>query len=147
MHWSVPACRRDSCLFYFCEHDGIRRFFSIAYSRINVRFFYNFFYSFGILVVERDTGKLFRYGYGCPFNAGHTDYSLRLSFRNYFGPFVAFGFSDTPEFHLIYDWKIVLWFFNGLNKSSNEISLVINFFPMVLLVLLEKCRPVKVRTS
>lgn len=73
---------------------------------------------------------------------------LRLSFRNYFGPFVAFGFSDTPEFHLIYDWEIVLYgFFNGLNKSSNEISLVINFFPMVLLVLLEKCRPVKAGTS
>jgi hypothetical protein len=61
---------------------------------------------------------------------------LGLSFRNYFGPFLAVGFTDTPEieFQLLFE-PLKSYFSNGFNKNSQEVSIVFNLVAAILLFL------------
>lgn len=61
---------------------------------------------------------------------------LGLSFKNYFGPYFAVGFTDTPDFKFqIHIEPLITWFGNGLNKLSDEVSIVFNLIAVVLLIL------------
>jgi hypothetical protein len=61
---------------------------------------------------------------------------LGLSFKNYFGPYLAVGFADTPDlkFQTLIE-PLTSWFANGLNKFSDEVSLVFNLVAIILLIL------------
>ncbi len=61
---------------------------------------------------------------------------LGLGFKNYFGPYIAIGFTDTPglKFQLLFE-PFTYWFANGLNKLSDEVSIVFNLVAMGLLFL------------
>ncbi len=61
---------------------------------------------------------------------------LGFSFKNYFGPYLAVGFTDTPDIKLrILIKPIDSFFSNGLNKLSDEVSIVFNLLAIVLLIL------------
>ncbi len=61
---------------------------------------------------------------------------LGFSFKNYFGPYLAVGFTDTPDIKLrILIEPIDSFFSNGLNKLSDEVSVVFNLLAIVLLIL------------
>ena len=64
---------------------------------------------------------------------------LGIDFKNYFGPFVGVGFSDTPYFEVIYGAKFFWYnFTNGYRSNSNEIIVVINLVPLLFYYLLNK---------
>jgi hypothetical protein len=64
---------------------------------------------------------------------------LGLVFKNYFGPYLAVGFTDTPYFKFqIQIEPLNTWFANGLNKSSDEVSIVFNIIALILLMLVYK---------
>lgn len=61
---------------------------------------------------------------------------LGFSFKNYFGPYVAVGFTDTPDIKLrLFIKPIDSFFSNGLNKLSDEVSIVFNLLAIILLIL------------
>ncbi|MBK8087090.1 MAG: hypothetical protein IPK31_03565 [Chitinophagaceae bacterium] len=61
---------------------------------------------------------------------------MGFSFKNYFGPYLAVGFTDTPDIKLrILIKPIDSFFSNGLNKLSDEVSIVFNLLAIVLLIL------------
>lgn len=61
---------------------------------------------------------------------------LGLHFKNYFGPYLAVGFTDTPDIRLrILIEPITSLFSNGFDKLSDEISIVFNLMAVVLLIL------------
>lgn len=61
---------------------------------------------------------------------------IGFSFKNYFGPYAGIGFTDTPFFNAILELKgFTFLFANGYNQESNEISVVVNLFPLILLLI------------
>lgn len=61
---------------------------------------------------------------------------LGLVFKNYFGPYLAVGFTDTPGFKFqIRTELLTTWFANGLDKLSDEVSIVFNLIALILLIL------------
>ncbi|NCU05614.1 MAG: hypothetical protein GXC73_16715 [Chitinophagaceae bacterium] len=62
---------------------------------------------------------------------------LGLTFENSFGPAISIGFTDTPSL----DYIVILRFFgmylnNGYKINSDEISIVVNLFPILLCYLI-----------
>ena len=49
---------------------------------------------------------------------------LGFSFNNYFGPYLAVGFTDTPDFKLRIFFKSIDSFFSyELNKLSDDVNI------------------------
>lgn len=60
-----------------------------------------------------------------------------IEFKNYFGPFLGIGFTDTPEFRFLFSFKLFWYnFLNGYKGESDEIMIVFNLVPLVFLFLL-----------
>jgi hypothetical protein len=61
---------------------------------------------------------------------------LGFEFENFFGPYVSIGFTDTPEFKIIYAFKLIWFhFLNGYKPESAAISFSINLVPIFFLYL------------
>lgn len=61
---------------------------------------------------------------------------LGLVFKNYFGPYLAVGLTDTPDLKFQINIELLTsWFANGLNKLSDEVSIVFNLVAIILLIL------------
>ena len=66
-------------------------------------------------------------------------YVFGVTYFNYFGPYIAIGFTDTPNFELYFRWACPIYFFrNGFEKGVSEIMILINVIPLLLIYLLEK---------
>jgi hypothetical protein len=75
---------------------------------------------------------------------------LGITFKNFFGPCLFFGFTDSPELKFYINFKVFDFLFaNGYRPESNEISMQANLFPIFLLyifILLKK-RHLKKRSN
>lgn len=61
---------------------------------------------------------------------------LGFTFKNFYGPYLGIGFTDTPELDFSFSYDFFTYkFANGFNKDSFEISFVLNIVSLILLIL------------
>jgi len=64
---------------------------------------------------------------------------FEIVFKVYFGPYLGFGFTDSPYLKFNADIKWFSFRFSiGLNKGDDSFSFFINFIPILLLYFLDK---------
>jgi hypothetical protein len=62
---------------------------------------------------------------------------LGINFKNFFGPYIAMGFTYSSDFEVMIDYEAFTFLFaNGFRISSNELSLMINMPALIIVVLL-----------
>jgi hypothetical protein len=61
---------------------------------------------------------------------------LGFLFKNYYGPYLGIGFTDTPKFTLIYKFDIITFLTSNGFKSDSEIMVMINLFSIMLYIFL-----------
>jgi hypothetical protein len=55
--------------------------------------------------------------------------------KNYYGPYLAIGFTDTPVFRIIVKHELFRFWISDGYASGRAISLLVNCFPLLLLIL------------
>ena len=61
-----------------------------------------------------------------------------ITYFNYFGPYLAIGFADTPNFEFYFRTGVEVYFFrNGFEKGHSDIMVLINLVPLLLIYLLD----------
>ena len=61
---------------------------------------------------------------------------LGFHLTNYYGPYLAIGFSDTPDFRMLIKHDLFrFWVDNGYSRGDRSISVLINCFQLLLYML------------
>jgi len=61
---------------------------------------------------------------------------LGFHLTNYYGPYLAIGFSDTPDFRMLIKHDLFrFWVDNGYSRGDRSISVLINCFQLLLYIL------------
>jgi len=55
--------------------------------------------------------------------------------KNFYGPYLAIGFTDTPNFSIIVKFELFHFLMNAGYAPGQTISLMVNCFPLLLLIL------------
>lgn len=66
---------------------------------------------------------------------------LGLVFKNYFGPYIGIGFTDTPSFEFLFSFRLYTYLLaNGYNRVSSEISVMLNLIPLSFCIILNNLK-------
>ena len=66
---------------------------------------------------------------------------LGFSIKNYYMPYLGFGFTDTPTFLFNFKFRFFDYVLsNGLKKQSDEISIAINLIPLSVIFIMNKLK-------
>ena len=58
-------------------------------------------------------------------------------FKNYFGPYIGIGFTDTPSIEFLFSFRFYTYLLsNGYNRVSSEISVMLNLIPLSFFIIL-----------
>lgn len=60
---------------------------------------------------------------------------LGFHLTNYYGPYLAVGFSDTPNFQILIKFEIFRWLVDNGYSPDRSISVLINCFQLLLYIL------------
>ena len=67
-----------------------------------------------------------------------------IVFKNFYGPYLAIGFTDTPVVNFILEFKIFVYLtLNGWEKGSDEITLIFNLLPLATMMIINTWHPSK----
>ena len=128
------------CLIYFISQSGFIGILSTLMPSLITLIILLFFIFSGLIGLLSKNVKVSKgLLYSCLIIQSIQVVIFGFTFKNYFGPYLGIGFSESPELEAVFSFRSITYFLgNGLKQGSSEVSLVINLVPLSILVMFYK---------